>query len=128
MPVPPPIDGERLLERAAQHREVYEAVMSLPEPNRTAILLRFFDGLPQRKIAAQLDVPVSTVHSRVQRGLVDLRARLRRRRGGDPTAWVLALLPLAKQGGPWTPGALGALLMDVKVKVAIGVAIVACGV
>jgi len=126
-----------VLERAALHRELYEAVMALSEPNRTAILLRFFDGLPQRKIASQLGVPVATVHSRVQRGLAELRGRLARPRGGDSRAWVLALLPLAEQASPWRPlnlgnlgtlgPPLGALLMDAKVKVAIGIALVSCG-
>lgn len=127
-----------VLARAGLQRELYEAVMALSEPNRTAILLRFFDGLSQRRIAAQLGVPVATVHSRVQRGLSELRGRLAERHGGDQRAWVLALLPLAKQAVPrslpWSslePGALaplGALVMDVKVKVGIGVALAACGV
>jgi RNA polymerase sigma-70 factor (ECF subfamily) len=115
-----------VVERAAMHRELYEAVMSLSEPNRTAILLRFFDGLPQRKIAAQLDVPAATVHSRVQRGLAELRARLTRK--GETRDWLAALLPLAHPSGATIPGVIGALLMDVKLKVAIGVVLIACGV
>jgi hypothetical protein len=39
----------------------------------------------------------------------------------------VALLPIAKQSGPIGTGALGAWIMDVKVKMAIGVALVACG-
>lgn len=117
-----------VLERAAMHRELYEAVMSLSEPNRTAILLRFFDGLPQRKIAVKLGVPPATVHSRLQRGLAELRTRLTKRRGTDAKDWVAALLPLAHRASDTIPGVIGALLMDVKVKVAIGVALLACGI
>jgi RNA polymerase sigma-70 factor (ECF subfamily) len=100
-----------VLARAAAHRELVDAVMALPEPFRTAILLRFFDELPPRRIARELGVPVATVHSRVQRGLAQLRVRLDERSRGDRGAWVSALLPLARELGPSFPLSMGALAM-----------------
>ena len=40
------------------------------------ILLRFFEGLAPREIAANLGVPAETARSRVQRGVAVLRAQL----------------------------------------------------
>jgi RNA polymerase sigma factor (sigma-70 family) len=85
--------------RLALFRRVVDAVESLSEPSRSAILLRFYDGLPPRAIAARLGVPVKTVKTRVARGLEQLRARLvadlARERGDHTLAHSLAPLLLA---------------------------------
>lgn len=111
-----------VLARAAMHRELVEAVMSLREPFRTTILLRFFDEKPPRDIARELGVPVHTVNSRLQRGLAELRAKLDQPRGGDRSAWIVALAPLARRGAAsasWaSPSAIGALVMNTKWKIA----------
>ncbi|MBI4882374.1 MAG: sigma-70 family RNA polymerase sigma factor [Planctomycetes bacterium] len=84
-----------VVERAATHARVVEAVLALKEPYRGAILLRFFDDLPPRKIARRLDVPVATVNTRLQRGLDHLRADLDRAFPGGRREWRQALLVLA---------------------------------
>ncbi len=88
-------------QRFGMHRELVEAIERLEEPYRQAILLRYFDALPPRKISARLGVPVKTVKTRLNRGLALLRAALDREYGGREQ-WLAAMLPLARMGAwPW---------------------------
>ena len=77
---------------ADAHRRLVDAVMALEEPYRTTILLRFFEDLPPRDVAARQRVPAETVRTRARRGLDMLRDRL----GGRDrsTAFVAVLAPL----------------------------------
>jgi RNA polymerase sigma factor (sigma-70 family) len=84
-----------IVEREMARRRVVDAVLSLEEPYRSAILFRWFDDLPPREIARRTDVPVETVKTRLKRGLEQLRARLDREHG-ERAEWVIALLPLAR--------------------------------
>jgi len=101
--VPSPAD---LVAEAEAHRRVVEAVLSLEEPYRTTVLLRWFEDLPPTELARRLGVPVETVRSRLRRA----GERLRERLGGDRdggSAWKAALLPLVARGqpdpvAPWT--------------------------
>src|SRR5262249_28675693 len=72
----PPAD-EALI-RASLQRSVVDAVIRLAEPYRSAILLRYLDELPTRKVAQRLGVPVETVRTRLKRGLAQLREMLSR--------------------------------------------------
>ncbi len=122
------------VEAASLGRELADAVLALEEPFRTAILLRYHEDLPPRRIAARLGVSVRTVNSRLSRGLERLRARERARSGGDGS-WLQALILLARP--PEMPGAalvpaaagkalaLGVTLMNAKLVTAA--AIVGCG-
>ncbi|MGE3172355.1 MAG: sigma-70 family RNA polymerase sigma factor [Planctomycetota bacterium] len=80
--------------REEVRRSVLDAVLALDEPQRTVVLLRFYDGLKPREIAARLALPGTTVRSHLHRALERLRARLDREHGGDRRAWALPLLPL----------------------------------
>ena len=80
--------------RFAMHRELVAAIDRLEAPYRQAIVLRYFDALPPRRIAARLGVPVKTVKTRLHRGLALLREELDRRNGGRE-AWLAAMVPLA---------------------------------
>jgi len=62
--------------RAEAHRRVVETVLGLEDPYRTALLLRFFEGLPPRDIAQRLGCEVEAVRTRVRRGLEQMRERL----------------------------------------------------
>ncbi len=84
----------RLDARISIYRTVVQVVSELKEPYRSAILLRYFEGLPPRKIAARLGLPVKTVNTRLNRALDQLRSRFDEDSGGDRRTWVLALLPL----------------------------------
>jgi RNA polymerase sigma-70 factor (ECF subfamily) len=89
-----PSAGEVAAQLETQRR-VVEAVQQLDEPYRSTITHRFFHERSVREIAAELDVPVKTVESRLTRALRQLRARLDEEHGGDGRAWTVALLPLA---------------------------------
>jgi len=111
--------------KAEQQRLLVETLLRLDEPYRTTVLLRFFEDLPPRAIAARLRVPVGTVHSRLQRALAELRATLDRGQGRQ--RWLSALVPLTGSS-PWTaPWTIGVSLMHGALKVAAAV-VVAAGV
>ena len=78
-----------LHERAQVHREVVQAVLDLEEPYGSTVLLRYFEGLPPRIIAARQGVPVNTVRTRLSRGLATLRSRLEHTHG-DGRGWASA--------------------------------------
>ena len=83
-----------------EHR-VVAAVLALDEPYRSTVLLRWYEGLPPREIAARMGVPVETVRSRAQRALARLRDDLDRAHGGRRNAWAVALLgrgPIDERG------------------------------
>ncbi|MGI8759473.1 MAG: sigma-70 family RNA polymerase sigma factor [Acidimicrobiales bacterium] len=56
--------------------EVKEAVESLPEQFRLAVLLADVEGFSYKEIAEILDVPIGTVMSRLHRGRKSLQKRL----------------------------------------------------
>jgi len=68
---------ERLLERDLA-RAVRRAVEELPEEQREVVILKEYQDLTFLEIAQALDVPVSTVKTRLYRGLGQLRLRLER--------------------------------------------------
>ena len=68
-------------------RLLTEAVLALPEPYAGVLLQRYLRDRTPQEIAAATGVPVATVKSQLQRGLVLLRERLQQR-GGD---WRAAL-------------------------------------
>ena len=104
-------------------------MLGLPEPYRSTLLLRYFDGWSPAKIAKEKGLSPATVRSHVARGLERLRARLDDRHDGDRDAWCLALVPLAfpKVGGALLGAALakGSMAMNAtKIGVAAAAAVV----
>ena len=65
---------------------VRRAVHALSEEQREVVILKEYQGLTFLEIAQSLDVPVSTVKTRLYRGLGQLRLRLEREgvRGAAP--------------------------------------------
>jgi RNA polymerase sigma-70 factor (ECF subfamily) len=57
---------------------VRRAVDALPAEQREVLILKEYEGLTFLEIAQSLDVPVSTVKTRLYRGLAQLRVRLER--------------------------------------------------
>ena len=105
-------------ERFAALRAVVGALDELEEPYRSTVILRYFEGLPPREIAARRRIPVRTVNTRLARGLSQLRGRLDREYGGDSRAWVALLAaplgrrdsaPPAERPAAGTPPGLRAL-------------------
>ena len=64
--------------RSDLSRAVAAAVAALPEEQREVIVLKEYQGLTFPEIAETLDVPLSTVKTRLYRGLGQLRQRLER--------------------------------------------------
>jgi RNA polymerase sigma-70 factor (ECF subfamily) len=62
----PPVEPEQL----------QQALNELPEPFRTPIILYYFEDFSYRDIAAQMDLPLGTVMSRLARAKAILRMRL----------------------------------------------------
>lgn len=108
------------------HRRLVELVHELKEPQRTAVALRYLRGRTPRQIAHELEVPVKTVHSRIDRGLAQLRIRLDREFDGERGAWVAVFAPVANR---WAlPLGLGPLVIPINMKlIAAGLGLAALG-
>lgn len=98
---------EQLVERVELQRMLAGLVVELEEPLRSTVLLRYYEGLDSSEIAARQGVPAGTVRWRLKTGIEKLRAALDRTHGGDRSAWLPALAPLAfiPEGPGATPGA-----------------------
>ena len=113
---------------AELHSRVVRAVLDLDEPYRTALLLRYFENLPPRDVAARTGVPVETARSRAQRGVALLRERFDREHGGDRKAWLAALAPLAAAPSGAVPaGSASATPFLAKALAAAAVVVAAAG-
>jgi len=118
-----------VLETEEARRRLVDALLALDEPYRTPLLLRYYDDLPPREIARRLGVPGSTVRTRIQRGLEQLRQKLDANHGGDRRAWCLALVPLAldPHAGAAIAGTVFTGVVSMKIKVSIvALALCAC--
>jgi len=60
-----------------------DALTSLPESLRTAVIMRDIQELSYQDIAARLHLPEGTVKSRINRGRTELARQIRRLRGDD---------------------------------------------
>ena len=63
---------------AATHRReiLASALEELPDPQREALRLAFFDDLTHEQVATRLDLPLGTAKTRIRTGLQKLRASL----------------------------------------------------
>ena len=100
-----------VLERLDVAQRVAGEVARLAEPYRTALHLRYFEGLAPEELARRAGVPLETARTRLRRGLALLRERLDRAHG-ERRAWALALGPLASlpRGAGATTTTTGAAL------------------
>lgn len=93
-------------ERAETLRVVVESVLSLEEPYRETVLLRWFENLPPREIATRTGTTVATVHSRLQRAHARLRERLSTRLDRrDLGALLLPIFGWSPSHEAWVGGA-----------------------
>jgi RNA polymerase sigma-70 factor, ECF subfamily len=74
---------EDLVARREMSAAVAKAMAELPEEQRTAIMLKEYQGLTFQEIADLLDCPLSTVKTRLYQGLSVLRRRLERRQAEE---------------------------------------------
>ena len=104
------------LQELGRQRALVDLVHALEEPYRTTIVLRFLRGKSAREIAREQEIPVKTVHTRVQRGLARLRSALDRQHGGSRRAWVIGLLPLTTRKAGALGLASGAAVVPMQLK------------
>ncbi|MEM9382183.1 MAG: sigma-70 family RNA polymerase sigma factor, partial [Planctomycetota bacterium] len=115
---------EEAVERAATQRLLADSVLALDEPVRSAVVLRYFEGLTYADVARRQDVTPVAARKRVSRGIEVLRARLDEGSRGDRAAWTSALAPFADLARRSGGAARGAALMQVKTKWAAAAAAV----
>ncbi|MFH1680556.1 MAG: sigma-70 family RNA polymerase sigma factor [Candidatus Eisenbacteria bacterium] len=79
-------DPEQVVYRKEIARILMRALQSLSEEQRTAVVMREYNGYSSREIAEILGIPVGTVRSRIFHGLRNLN-RLLRRLGTEEGRW-----------------------------------------
>jgi RNA polymerase sigma-70 factor, ECF subfamily len=62
---------------ADTRRAVQEALQTLPEQQKIALEMAYFQGMSHSEIAAALGQPLGTVKDRIRNGMLHLRKRLR---------------------------------------------------
>jgi RNA polymerase sigma-70 factor (ECF subfamily) len=80
--------AETMMMSAAGRDEEYpveEAIAVLPEHHRQVILLRYYEGLSCKEVAARLALPLGTVTKTLSRAYALLRQELQARGGGEQT-------------------------------------------
>jgi RNA polymerase sigma-70 factor, ECF subfamily len=70
---PTPLD---MAEQSLEHREIVQALKAIPNEQRCAIELAYFEGLSHQEIANQLHTPLGTVKTRIRRGMQNLKTAL----------------------------------------------------
>lgn len=71
-----PLPAATRVEDDAAATELYEAVATLPEAQRAALLLVYVEGYGYREAAQILDIPIGTVMSRLARARLTLAERM----------------------------------------------------
>ncbi|MEN8151898.1 MAG: sigma-70 family RNA polymerase sigma factor, partial [Planctomycetota bacterium] len=94
-----PASPEETAERLETETALTDSVRALPEPYRTVVVLRYFDGLSTAETAARTEAPEATVKTRLRRALEMLRDRLDGRYGGRH-AWLPLLIRVARPEDP----------------------------
>jgi RNA polymerase sigma-70 factor, ECF subfamily len=90
-----PLPGADVLaERLDTQRRLAAYVAELPEPLRSTVLLRYYEGLDCAEIARRRGEPAGTVRWRLAQALEHLRRRLDDAHGGRRSAWLALLAPL----------------------------------
>lgn len=69
---------------------VRRCLSELPQDQKHAIELAFFDGLTHVEISEKLNVPLGTIKTRIRLGLLKIRDRLKELMGEPPVAEPLA--------------------------------------
>lgn len=77
-------DPDSLFARKMERQRIRQAIRQLPADQREIIVLREYEGLSYREIAAVLNCPIGTVMSRLQRARSKLRPLLLEGAGRGP--------------------------------------------
>src|SRR4029453_11112538 len=79
--------SDELLARLQLQRLIADLLAALDEPDRSIVLLRYFEDRTSIEIARQLSIPSGTVRWRLKETLERLRSQLDERHGGRET-WM----------------------------------------
>jgi RNA polymerase sigma-70 factor (ECF subfamily) len=112
-------EDDDVVARVARHQKIVDAVLSLDEPYRTAVLLRFYDGLSSDQIGARSGVSGAAVRKRLAKALELLRVRLDEFHGGDRRAWGAVLLPFVVAPRMKPAALVGGIVMGTKAKLGL---------
>ena len=115
---------EQLLARAQVQQQVNRLVLELPEPLRSTLLLRFFEGLSAAEIARVQGIPAGTVRSRLKDALDRIRAELDAQHGNDRRAWMGLLAPFAARPHAATASVAASAIVKALLAAAVIAAIV----
>lgn len=118
----PAIATDDLIAELDGHMLLASAVKALDPIHREAILLRFFEDLPPRRIAERLALPVKTVESRIQRALLRLREELESKSTPERN-WIAVLMPLVRPRVAAGIGVLGVMSIKVVSAILVGAAV-----
>lgn len=82
--IPRVSDPDAVIERREKSAAVLAALREIPDEQREVLILKEFQGLKFREIAEILDLPTSTVKSRMYYGLNSVRTALARQGISEP--------------------------------------------
>lgn len=101
---------EGIVSRIEQGHLVERTLLTLAEPFRSTLLWHYYEDLSITEISRRSGRPESTTRTHLQRGLEQLRERLKSEHGRE---WISALLPLlrSEHTAPVSAGGLGGLLI-----------------
>ena len=71
------VAGKEESDAAFRHEDLKRALSRIPEKERTAIVLHYFEDLPVKEIAAIMDIPVGTVKYYLSVGRNHLKEHIR---------------------------------------------------
>lgn len=100
------VSPEELIANLESQERVSRLVRELPQELADVILLSFYEGMSSAEIAKLRGIPAGTVRWRKKQALDLLRERLDDQHGGDRSAWLAALTPIASPN--WRQGAKAA--------------------
>jgi len=75
------------MEGKVEHSSLLEMLNELPEATRELFTLHFEEGLTHPEIVERTGLPLGTVKTRLRRGLIEMRDRLRRLDGNQTTTF-----------------------------------------
>jgi RNA polymerase sigma-70 factor, ECF subfamily len=82
-------DGRVTAEARLHLTEVHRAIATLPEEQRSVLMLVCVEGMRYREVAAALDIPEGTVMSRLSRARLALADRLKEKPFGAVTQGIV---------------------------------------